>query len=152
MGDDIRMDNERAKKVFPVFFPKDIIPKEAAHREEDVFRVCRFGKIEKDAFISTYEEVFIRKILEVKDLDKNDPGTYSTSVFKKRRDAKGIFNCIARHEPCAIVAFGKINPEHGPMQVTKERTGQKNSHIDWWLYDQADPSSEFEKVDINETK
>lgn len=141
--------SECVEKKFPSFFPENIIPEDAEYREEKVYRICRWGKIDKDAFISTYEE-YIRGNIQNKDLDLSDPGTYSTSTFFNKRDARGILKCITRYKPAAIVALGKTNPEYGPIQVTKNRTGQKNSHVDWWLFEQADPSDEFEEVDVYE--
>ena len=49
-------------------------------------------------------------------------------------------------EPCHI-AIGKTNPIHGLVQRTRERTGKKTSHVDWWLYKDATPHIEFQLID-----
>ena len=49
-------------------------------------------------------------------------------------------------EPCHI-AVGMTNPIHGLVQRTRERTGKRTSHVDWWLYVNASPHVEFELIE-----
>ena len=44
------------------------------------------------------------------------------------------------------IAIGFTNPKHGLVQRTKERTGKRTSHVDWWLYKDARPYEEFEII------
>ena len=139
------MNSDRAHKIFPAFFPENIVPKEAETDSIEVYRVCRFGEINKSAFMSTYEECKIQKIY-IRDLDLEYTGTYSTSCYLKRRDAKGIFKCISRREPRAIIAKGFTGEDYGVHQLSSKREPErKDSHTDWWLYADADPSDNFKR-------
>lgn len=145
------MNVEHAKKVFPVFFPKNIVPKDAEYTEKEVYRVCRSGKIDHDAFLSTYEDVVIKKLYQINNIDFNDPGTYSTSTFENIKNARNILKCICKYSPPALLAFGTIKAEYGPCQLTKLREPKrKDSHVDWWIFDEVDPSSEFREVDYSD--
>jgi len=46
-----------------------------------------------------------------------------------------------------LIAEGDTDPVHGPVQRTKERTGGKSSHVDWWLYEDAEPWKEFRIIE-----
>lgn len=145
------MTQEKAEKKFPHFFPQNIVPVGAKFEPIEVYRVCVWGKIDKDAFISTYEQKCIRGNIAIRDIDITDPGTYSTSCNEKINHARRRHKLFSKHYPKPIVARGKTNGLYGPSQRTEERTGKKdNSHVDWWLYEGSDPSSEFEEVDVYE--
>ncbi len=140
------MQNEVANKFpdsFPANFETDILPKNIVPLTLQVYRVCISGIINKNAFLSTYESV--RQGLQPKPPKWNldDPGTYSTSCFKNVNEARNTLKCLKRYNPPAFIMEGEATYALGPLQRTKERTGKKTSHIDWWLYHDADPSRLF---------
>lgn len=141
------MDIKRAVKIFPSFIRKEIIPTEAREQNIEVYRVCKWGKIESKAFLSTYEEREM-KLCPYRDLDLSDPSTYSTSCYEKKKDIKRYFKLMSKkHEPLSILTKGLTKDCCGVSQRTSERIPtQKDSHVDWWLYINSKPEEHFEEV------
>ena len=79
--------------------------------------------------------------------DPADPSLYSLSTYEKPRDVKrfAITNSDIR-EPIKI-AMGYTEPSCGLVQRTRERTGRRTSHVDWWLYVDAEPYKYFEIIE-----
>lgn len=138
------MENMQIKRLFPKCFPDEIqrTIRDIAYEEEiDSYRVCRWGKVDKQAFLSTYEE-YTQGLITIRDsINYDDVGTYSTSVYEKQRDIKRIYKLIHRPDrnPEAIVIKIKTMPQCGLVQRSSERDGRRNSHIDWWIYEEAQP-------------
>ena len=130
-------------KIFPDYFERFEMPKGAREESITVYRACKNGRCDADAFIPTFEE---NGYQPDPNLAENDPGQYSLSTYEKPKDVKrfaGVMYDVK--EPCCI-AVGKTNPIHGLVQRTKERTGGKTSHVDWWLYEKATPHIEFKEI------
>lgn len=148
------------KREFPDCFPEnfesEILPKNLKDQQLHVFRVCLHGPISRETFCGTYEEAMkapnerIRNI-RLRGKPLNDAGTYSTSCFRERVDCEGSLVCLQRHHPSPFLIEGTASSEYGPLQETKERKKCNTSHVDWWLYKNADPSEKFHKVkDVEE--
>lgn len=131
------------EKTFPSYFNNFVMPNGAREECRTVYRACRTGKADRESFISTYEENGFKCPDNMRD---DDPGVYSLSVYERPQDVKRFAAMTSSfHVPYAI-AIGETNPKHGIIQPTKERTGKRTSHIDWWLYENASPQDEFSVI------
>lgn len=136
---------------FPDNFETEILPKEAKKENKSVYRVIKYGTINRDSFISTYEEIQKGLIPRRKNINYNDPGVYSTSCNIARSDAEYALNMFMRHHPKAFIAKGVTEGTCGPCQLTSEREkGRKDSHVDWWIYEESEPQLYFKKEDKDE--
>lgn len=144
------MERSVIEKKFPSAFPVDKLPKEAKEECIEVYRVCETGKVEADSFLPTYLDVLVQT---KENVDDEDIGHFSMSVYEKWKDIKKRYKFFKKRRfPEAIIAKGVTDCSCGPVQRSGERTGQKDSHIDWWLYDGAQPHIFFEKVDLESEK
>ena len=144
------MNEEKAKKSFPcyrnaagkVIFDHSKLPANAKQQDiEEVYRVCKKGKIDAEAFLSSYEEG-----LHNKDMDLDDPSTFSTSCFEKLRDAKLLCKCIKKWNPSPVIAKGHIVYDSGFSLRDKDKAiPKKGSHVDWWIFDGEHPENYFEE-------
>ncbi|MBV7271643.1 hypothetical protein JMF89_04055 [Clostridiaceae bacterium UIB06] len=144
------MNNERAEKVFPNFFSNLKLPEGAKLENINVYRLCIWGKIDREAFYGTYE-VQIKGLTSNKSFNSNsdDPGDYSTSCYEKEKDIKRRKKTFSRHHPEVKVAYGITESSCGPCQRTKEREpNKKDSHVDWWIYENSNPQDYFKEVEL----
>lgn len=137
---------------FPDDFEKHILPKGAELQNKKVYRIIKSGEISRDSFISTYEEVQRGlRPMPKRGMDLRDPGTYSTSCHMEYEDACLLKNVFMRHHPAALIAEGVTEKSCGPSQLTSEReTGKKDSHVDWWIYENSSPQNHFQEVKSDE--
>lgn len=135
---------KKIEKIFPDYFDRFEMP-EGAHEESiKVYRACRSRKCDADSFLPSYEENGFETDPR---LEETDPGQYSLSTFEKTKDVKR-FAMVRQDFPVPYkIAVGMTNPIWGLVQRTKERTGGKTSHVDWWLYKNAKPYEEFELIE-----
>ena len=141
------MERSEILKKFPSAFPIDKLPEGAKEENISVYRVCETGKIEAASFLPTYLDVLAHTKENEGD---EDIGHYSLSVYEKRQDIKKRYKCLKmRRSPKAVVGKGTTDCSCGVVQRSKERTGQKDSHIDWWIYEGAEPHKYFEEIDIS---
>lgn len=146
----MQMKPEELQKRFPPGFPVSSLPDGAKEQRIEVFRVCRTGKVESDSFLPSY----LDELSQTKE-HFNEPfdiGDYSLSTYWKEKEAKNKLKFFRGRQPCAILAKGITEPVCGICQKTKERTGTKSSHVDWWLYVDASPHTYFEEVQTEEVK
>ena len=139
-------------KCFPNNFETEILPAEARKENKAVYRIIKYGHIERDNFISTYEE--IQKGLmppPKRKLNLNDPGVYSTSCNIEYSEAEYWLNVFMRHHPKAFIASGETEASCGPCQLTSEREKRNDTHVDWWIYDESEPQNYFKEVTEHET-
>ena len=138
---------QKVDHVFPDCFPPDfqetLLPKDLIPVKIMVYRVCKYDKIDKRAFYSTFEEVerglCPRKMRWEKLLKK--PETYSTSCTETLEAALGVLDCIQAHKPVAFLIRGEADSELGPVRPNAPETF--TDHVHWWLYRDADPSGDF---------
>lgn len=137
-------------KKYPECFPKDfeakILPKEAKVENKPVYRVIKYGTIDRESFIGTYEEIQRGLIPPKKRMNLKNPGTYSTSCNIDYSDAEYALNIFMRHHPKAFIAEGVTEGDCGPCQLSSEREERCDSHVDWWVYEESEPQAYFEEV------
>lgn len=138
-------------KKFPVGFPIERLPEGIKEEEIEVYRICRSGKVEEGSFLPTYLDE-LSKTKENEDIGEQEIGYYSLSTYEKKKDAKKRLKFFRGKQPDAIASKGKTDCSCGVIQRTKERTGCKNSHVDWWIYDGAQPHIYFCEVQLEEGK
>lgn len=132
------------EKKFPDYFNRFTLP-EGAHEESIiVYRACKSGKCDKVSFTPSFEENYMVKNPLI---DENDPGNYSLSTYEKPKDVKRFTRMTSDFSVPYTIAIGITHPRHGLVQRTKERTGGKSSHVDWWLYKDAAPHEEFKIIE-----
>lgn len=137
-------------ECFPENFETDILPKGAKKENKSVYRVIKYGTINRDSFIGTYEEIQRGLIPPKKRMNLNDPGLYSTSCNIEYSEAEYALNMFMRHHPKAFIAKGETEGTCGPCQLTSEREERKDTHVDWWIYEETKPETYFCEVVDNE--
>lgn len=132
---------------FPENFERDILPKGAKPVNRHVYRLIKSGKIDRSGFLSTFEEVKSGAVPPPKrGLDLSAPETYSTSCFEDYQDIEYLLDIFMRHYPRVFVAEGETHASCGPSQRTSERRKKEDSHVDWWIYNDAEPHKFFKEV------
>lgn len=144
------MDIKDIEKKFPAGFPKEKLPEGAKEESITVYRICRTGAVEEKSFLPSYLDELSHT--KENDGESEDIGFYSLSTYEKERDARRRLKFFRGKQPAAIAAKGTTDVSCGVVQRTKERTGQKDSHVDWWLYEGAEPHKYFSKIDLDATK
>lgn len=138
------MTRDEIKKKFPIDFPVYLLPEEAAEENIVVYRICRTGEVEPDSFLPTYRDELART---KENEGETDIGFFSLSTYEKLRDARQRLKFFRGFQPEAIAARGVTEKCCGLVQRTRERTGTKSSHVDWWLYKGAQPHVYFHKME-----
>jgi len=140
------MTEEQIKRKFPAGFREDLLPAGAKEQSITVYRVCPTGAVEAASFLPTYLD---KELTSIKEYDPDDPGTYSLSTFENLNHAQKLLKCSMKYHPAPIIACGITEPAFGPSQRTKDRIENRvqrarvRSHVDWWLYDGAQPEKSF---------
>lgn len=135
---------------FPDNFETEILPEGATSENKPVYRVIKYGITNRDSYIGTYEEICRGLIPPKKRMNKYDPGLYSTSCNIEYSEAEYALNMFMRHHPKAIIAKGETVETCGPCQLTSEREERDDTHVDWWIYKDAEPQIYFSEVGDNE--
>ncbi len=143
------------EKTFPPCFPAGFREKlmglGAKEQQLVVYHICKYGVIDDDAFLGTWEETQRGLRISRKKLDPQDVGSYSTSCHILPKDSRRILRTTLRNPPKAIVTKGIIQPHKGLSQVTAERDNKvRDSHVDWWIYLNACVYCDFQEVNIDE--
>ena len=131
---------------FPENFETEILPEDAREDNKDVYRVIKNGILDRESFISTYEEIQRGLIPPKKRLNLKAPGTYSTSCNMQYSEAQYALNVFMRHHPRAFIAKGVTEGSCGPSQLTSEREERDNTHVDWWVYKGGAPQFYFNVI------
>ena len=137
-------------ECFPENFETDILPKDAKKENKSVYRVIKFGTIDRNGFIGTYEEIQRGLIPPKKRMNLDDPGLYSTSCNMKYSEAEYALNMFMRHYPKPFIAKGETEGSCGPCQLTSEREKRSDTHVDWWIYEDTEPQIYFSEVSNSE--
>ncbi len=117
-------------ECFPENFEEEILPKEAKEENKNVYRVIKSGKIDRNSFIGTFEEIKRGLIPKKKRINMNDPGLYSTSCNIDYSEAEYVLDLFIRHHPQPKIAKGVTHERCGPCQLTSEREQRKDTHVD----------------------
>lgn len=137
-------------ECFPENFETDILPEGAKKENKAVYRVIKYGTINRDSFIGTYEEIQRELIPPKKKMNLKDPGLYSTSCNIEYSEEEYALNMFMRHYPRPFIAKGETEATCGPCQLTAEREERDDTHVDWWLYEETEPQTYFSEVIDNE--
>lgn len=144
-------DKPRFPSCFPPNFETDILPSGLPDIELDVFRVCTNGVIDKNTFRSTYEEIIAGNKPKPYNWAKKiaDPSTYSVSCNNTLDGVKNALKCLVLHFPDLFIIIGHASSKMGPLQKTADRVVSypDQSHFDWWLYLDSDPSPNFKRYE-----
>ncbi len=134
---------KRIEKIFPDYFDRFELPIGAREESIKVYRACRSGKCDRDSFLPSFEE----NGFKLNPLaDPADPGQYSLSTYEKPTHVKRFAGVMSDMRVPYQIAIGMTDPKHGLVQRTRERTKNRSSHVDWWLYKEATPYDEFEMI------
>lgn len=134
----------RFPECFPDNFYSEILPSNLPDEEYNVYRVSKNGNTDNNAFISTYEEYLNGEITD-KDIDLDNPSTYSTSCNKSKSRIKGILKLALKHgHPKPIILEGVTKRQCGPSQVSRDRDKfAARGHVDWWIFKNSKPEDSF---------
>lgn len=146
------MNREELRTKFPSYFPIEKLPDGAKEQDIEVYRICKWGRVEQKAFLTSYEE---RRQLNqhLKEFEgEPDIDELSMSCYEKLTDAQKRLAYFSKIEPKSILAKGTTDGAYGPSQRTRERKPKvrPKSHVDWWLYANADVHNTFEEVTDDE--
>lgn len=144
------MDIEKAKKVFPSYFSNFSykIPLAAKEQTLEVYRACPTRKLERESFLNTYEQNGFKVTA---DKSEEDPQEYCLSTYAKLKDVKRFVTIDSKYQPPWALAKGHTTAEGGMSCQTKEwKVGYHGSHVDYWLYECAEPWTAFELIDYDE--
>lgn len=134
---------------FPAYFQNFKLPDAAREQCIDVYRACRTHKVERASFLNTYEEngfaVSVGKRAD-------DPQEYCLSTYWRLRDIHRFVAIDAKFSPPHTLARGHTHPSCGLSCKSKEWKRCRNSHVDWWLYEGAEPWKHFEEVSYEEER
>lgn len=107
---------KKYSKCFPENFETEILPEGAKEENKSVYRIIKKGQIDRDSFISTYEEMQRGLIpIRKKRINLKNPGLYSTSCNIEYSEAKYALNMFMRHHPKAFIAKGETEKTCGPF-------------------------------------
>lgn len=138
---------DRLEKIFPTYFENFELPEGAKEQTINVFRACRTNLVEKESFLPSFEE---KGYCYTDKDDPTNPSVYSLSTYEKPKDVKRFAITNSEYKKPFKIARGVTEPSCGPSQRTKEREKKrKDSHVDWWLYEGAEPfkSGDFNLID-----
>lgn len=137
-------DQERLKKIFPDYFSRFTLPDGAREEYIVVYRACKTGKCDTESFKPSFEEHGFEYF---QNDDPEDPGIYSLSTYEKPNHIKRYVKLTSEYGKPYKIAVGETDPQYGLVQRTKERKRKANSHVDWWLYQDATPHEVFAIID-----
>ena len=154
------------EKKFPKVYPQNLLECIIAdgageNTIENVYRVANYGVNNRDAFLGSFltdikdGKYNDRDLTLAKMCTQKDIGLYGTSLFDNEDRAIKILDMLEEKYDGPILLKGTILPEFGLSMYTRDsvskRRGYKNKyHIDWWIYEDADPSPYFTELIIKE--
>lgn len=140
-------------KIFPDYFSDKAREQIAACGKEEsipVYRVGKYGKNDETAFLNYYEEVqrglkVVRNKEQAMKRYREDFNSLSVSCYEEKSDIEEYYKVTLKEShPERILLFGGTESRDGLSSRTKERkTNYTNSHVDWWLYNDAEPWKYF---------
>ena len=144
------------EKKFPDYFCNFELPVEFDDDEFIVYRACRTCNVDKESFLNSYEEAGCA----VSERHKNNPSSYSMSVYSEPKDVLRFTEADRRFHQSSNEKFprpwkaaqGMTNCECGPHKrslscIGRDGRPKKTSHVDWWLYENAEPWLNFTIID-----
>ena len=145
--------SETNEKIFAEYFSKKVLDGIAEWGKSEaipVYRVGKYGKNDDTAFLNYYEEVerglkVVRNREACMDSYTKSIDSLSVSCYENKEDIEEYYKVTLKDiYPQRILLFGETIPQDGPSIRTKERKEKcKDSHVDWWLYRDAEPWKVF---------
>lgn len=136
------------EKRFPAYFENFSLPECAVEQEIEVYRACPTRRIERASFLNSFEE---NNFMISVDGDPSDPQEYCLSTCYRLRDIRRFVAIDSRFSPPFTLAKGTTHPSCGVSCFSKAwQPRRKNSHVDWWLYEGAEPWIHFIEVNYEE--
>ncbi len=144
------------REAFPECYPDnflilmnkhDIINNKNILKDDTVlYRVAKNGEINRETFISTYEE-YVSGLIPDKDIDLDDLRTFSTSFDIKKSKIKKLLKIFNKSYPKAVAIEGTYCRNVGVAVKTIDWKEGYNSdhHVDWWIYKDSLPEKLFNK-------
>ena len=102
---------KRYPECFPGNFETEILPKGAKEESRPVYRVMKSGTIDREGFISTYEEIQRGLIPPKKKLRWNRPEIYSTSCNMDYSEAQYALESTSQPLGISSYELSKLIPE-----------------------------------------
>ena len=109
---------------------------------EPVYRVSKRGTLDKETFISTYEEIISGQLPDDDEkYPKDKIGTYSTSVYKSIDPCRKFMKCLKKSVrlrnkyPFPVILKGKTLCGLTQLTCERELDYLDPYHIDWWIYE-----------------
>lgn len=138
------MDTALTQKVFPAYFQNFEMPATAEEQVINVYRACPTRAIDHGSFLNTYEE---NGFNVPADKEANDPQVYCLSTCIRPKDIRRFVIIDSRFQPPWLMAKGCTSTTCGIACETKSWKPQvkRGSHVDWWLYENAEPWRFFEE-------
>lgn len=133
--------DQRMKRVFPSFFPKDCPPDDAQSSADEFFRLVRADPPEENDFRSHVE-------LGINGRFDRCIGS-GLSVFTELNDIYKLKRRVKAFEK-RRVARGRAEPKDGLAVHTP--TKEEDSHHTWWLFEGATVAKKFVVIEDNEGK
>lgn len=143
------MTTEQMMKKFPSFFSSNnvTLPSKFDTEEYTVYRACITGQVEKDSFLCTYVE----QGFSINPSSTYFAGEFSLSVYANPKHFKRFLSVDRRAQHPWTIAKGCTDMNMGPHKVSSpDFFPKRKSHIDWWLYDGAQPWLNFELCNEDE--
>lgn len=137
------VEEEKIRKIFPDYFSKFTLPEAATEQEISVYRACPTRKIEKASFLNTYEENGFQVPVG---LAADNPQVYCMSTYYQLKDVKRFVVADSKYQPPFLLAKGHTTKQDGLSCKTSDWKAYKGSHVDWWLYVDAEPWLAFEEA------
>lgn len=143
------MEIEKLKKCFPMYMESIRLPTCAKEQTICVYRACRTHKIKRASFLTTFEE---NGFSITPGGDPSNPQEYGLSTYTKPNDLKRFVSCTSKYNPPWILAKGVTAPSCGVSCRTRDWKKTKSSHVDWWLYKEAEPWLHFQEVNYEDER
>lgn len=129
-------ENPKCKDIPKKLWP----PQNSIETELEVYRLLRQkGVVTYDDFLSLYELHKQRNMIQKKDIYSDD--YYSVSVFEDKEDALKLMNKVPyTKKKFKDISVGITKTDDGCL---RKSSNSGNSHVDWWLYEDANPEKYF---------
>lgn len=119
---------------FPSYFPKGCPPQGAKNIEYEAYRICKNKNILREDFLSYYQLGLAKDSKNIK--------KYGISLDTNREHLIGLLGLPAqKNRGMKCVAKGITKKNLGVVLLTP--SSQYQSHLTWWLKEDADPENYF---------
>lgn len=149
---------KESEKCFPDYFAETAIAGISLWGKAEnipVFRVAKYGKKDRSAFLNYYDEVLeglkvVRKREKYLEKCREDIDRLSVSCYEKKEDIEEYYQITLKESyPERILLKGTTAMSCGLSSRTRERKETcTDSHVDWWLYEDVAPYEWFRQEEV----